>query len=46
MKIDRNDILQVMDQADAVYLATVNGSAPRIRAMVKPTSRCRVNPRA
>jgi hypothetical protein len=34
MKIDRNDILQVMDQADAVYLATVNGSAPRIRAMV------------
>jgi general stress protein 26 len=34
MKIDRNDILQVMDEADAVYLATVDGSAPRIRAMV------------
>jgi general stress protein 26 len=34
MKIDRDDILQLMDQADAVYLATVNGSAPRIRAMV------------
>ncbi len=33
MKIDRNDILQVTDQSAAVYLATVNGSAPRIRAM-------------
>ena len=34
MKIDRNDILDVMDRADAVYLATVDGSEPRIRAMV------------
>lgn len=34
MKIDKNDILEVMDQAEAVYLATVSGSAPRIRAMV------------
>jgi len=34
MKIDKNDILEVMDQADAVYLATVSGSAPRVRAMV------------
>jgi general stress protein 26 len=33
MKIDKNDILEVMDQAEAVYLATVSGSAPRIRAM-------------
>jgi general stress protein 26 len=34
MTIDKRDILQVMDQADAVYLATVSGSVPRIRAMV------------
>ncbi len=34
MTIDRNDILDVMDRSDAVYLATVTGSAPRIRAMV------------
>lgn len=34
MTIDRNDILDVMDRADAVYLATVDGSKPRIRAMV------------
>jgi len=34
MKIHENDILEVMDGADAVYLATVSGSAPRIRAMV------------
>jgi general stress protein 26 len=34
MKVDKNDILEVMDQAEAVYLATVSGSAPRIRAMV------------
>jgi len=34
MKIDKNDILEVMDQSDTVYLVTVKGPAPRIRAMV------------
>lgn len=34
MTIDRTAVLGVMDRADAVYLATVSGSAPRIRAMV------------
>lgn len=34
MTIDKNDILEVMDQAEAVCLATVCGSAPRIRAML------------
>lgn len=45
MKIDRNDILDVMDRADAVYLATVDGSEPRIRAMVNHR-RTDINPRA
>jgi general stress protein 26 len=32
--IDRQSLLEVMDRAEAVYLATVNGGGPRIRAMV------------
>lgn len=32
--IDKESALGVMDQADAVYLATVSGASPRIRAML------------
>ena len=32
--IDEGALLEIMDQADAVLLATVSGSAPRVRAMV------------
>lgn len=32
--IDKHLIFELMDQVDAVYLATLSGSAPRIRAMV------------
>jgi general stress protein 26 len=34
MEIDRQALLEVMDQSDAVYIGTVAGAAPRIRAMV------------
>jgi general stress protein 26 len=32
--IDKQSLLDLMNNADAVYLATVDGSIPRIRAMV------------
>jgi general stress protein 26 len=32
--IDKQSLLEVMDRSDAVYLATVSGNSPRIRAMV------------
>jgi len=32
--VDKESILKVMNEADAVYLATVSGASPRIRAMV------------
>ncbi len=32
--MDRQAVLDLMDRSDAVYLATVDGAVPRIRAMV------------
>lgn len=32
--IDREEILKIMNEADAVYLATVNGTSPRLRPLV------------
>jgi len=32
--IDKGSLLDILDQADTVLLATVSGSAPRMRAMV------------
>jgi general stress protein 26 len=32
--IDKQLLCEIMDKADAVYLATVDGASPRIRAMV------------
>ena len=32
--IDREAVLEMMNQADAVYVATVSGGGPRVRALV------------
>ncbi len=32
--INKNDLLELMNESEAVYLATVEGSIPRIRALV------------
>jgi general stress protein 26 len=32
--ISKNDLLELMNESEAVYLATVEGSIPRIRALV------------
>ncbi len=32
--IDKEAILKIMNEADAVYLATVNGTSPRLRPLV------------